>query len=83
MIFYPTLPTPAKKHAQSLLSSFDCAYTMFANTIGFPATHCPIGLNKDGLPIGFQVISAPFNDQVGLAFAVELEKQYGGWVPPS
>lgn len=31
-------------------------YMMIFNAIGLPVTQCPIGLNKNGLPIGFQVI---------------------------
>lgn len=29
-----------------------------------------------------QVISAPNNDKYCLAVAEELEKKFGGWVPP-
>lgn len=31
----------------------------------------------------FQVIAAPYNDHLCLAVARELEKVFGGWVPPS
>lgn len=31
----------------------------------------------------FQVVAAPYNDHLCLAVARELEKVFGGWVPPS
>lgn len=30
-------------------------YSFFANVFGLPSTQIPAGLNKKGLPIGFQV----------------------------
>lgn len=30
-------------------------YAKFFNVMGFPACHVPMGLNSEGLPIGFQV----------------------------
>jgi fatty acid amide hydrolase 2 len=30
-------------------------YTMVFNVLGLPSTHVPLGLNKDGIPIGIQV----------------------------
>jgi fatty acid amide hydrolase 2 len=59
------------------------SYTGIFNILGFPVTQCPMGLNKNGLPIGVQVIAAPFNDHLTIAVANEIEKQFGGWVSPS
>jgi fatty acid amide hydrolase 2 len=42
-----------------------------------------MGLNHEGLPIGVQVIAAPYQDRLCLAVAKELETAFGGWVPPS
>jgi len=55
----------------------------FFNIIGFPAVHVPMGLNREGMPIGVQVIAAPYQDRLCLAVAKELEMAFGGWVPPS
>ncbi|XP_018400500.1 PREDICTED: fatty-acid amide hydrolase 2-like isoform X1 [Cyphomyrmex costatus] len=53
------------------------------NIFGFPAMHVPMGLNHEGMPIGVQVIAAPYQDRLCLAVAKELEIAFGGWVPPS
>lgn len=58
-------------------------YCAFANLMYLPSTHIPLGLNEDGIPIGIQVISASYQDHICLAVAKELEKEFGGWVPPS
>lgn len=83
MLFYPTLPVPAIKHRTTVWNAIDCGYTMLSNLICFPATHCPTGLTKDNLPFGFQVIAPPFKDNLSISIACELEKVFGGWVPPS
>jgi fatty acid amide hydrolase 2 len=47
-----------------------------------PVTQVPLGLNSAGLPTGVQVVSIHGNDHIPVAVALELEKQFGGWVPP-
>ena len=42
----------------------------------------PLGLNADGLPLGVQVAAGPGRDHVTIAVALELERVFGGWVPP-
>ncbi|XP_039314587.1 fatty-acid amide hydrolase 2-like isoform X2 [Solenopsis invicta] len=63
-----------------LLSFSSCA---LFNIFGCPATHVPMGLDHDGMPVGVQVIAAPYQDRLCLAVAKELEMAFGGWVPPS
>ncbi|XP_012057101.1 PREDICTED: fatty-acid amide hydrolase 2-like [Atta cephalotes] len=62
------------------MSSLNC---VIFNLFGFPAAHVPMGLNHEGMPIGVQVIAAPYQDRLCLAVAKELEMAFGGWVPPS
>ncbi|RWS21414.1 fatty-acid amide hydrolase 2-like protein, partial [Leptotrombidium deliense] len=83
VFFYPTLPIPAVKHKTTIFNGFNCSYAMVFNILGFPATHCPTGLSKKNIPIGFQVVAAPFNDRLTIAVASELEKLLGGWVTPT
>lgn len=59
------------------------AYCAIFNIMNFPAVHVPMGLNREGMPIGVQVIAAPYQDRLCLAVAKELEMAFGGWVPPS
>lgn len=81
VLLYPTQPTPPLYHSEPLFKPFNFFYTGVVNIMGFPSTHVPFGLNKDGLPIGIQVISNLRNDRICIAVARELEKAFGGWVP--
>lgn len=83
VLIYPTHPTPAPMHLEPLIKPFNFSYTAIVNILGFPATHCPLGLSKSGLPIGVQVIANENQDKLCLAVAREIQKAYGGWVPPS
>lgn len=38
----------------------------------------PIGVNAQGLPLGIQVVAAPYNDALTLAVAKYLSKEFGG-----
>ena len=49
---------------------------------GLPVTTCPVGLAVDGLPVGWQVVSAPYLDNTTLRFAEIAEDVVGGFVPP-
>lgn len=83
VFLYPTHPTAAPYHNEPLIKPFNFIYTGIINVLGFPATHCPMGLNSEGLPIGLQVVANDKNDRLCLAVAMELEKAFGGWVPPT
>lgn len=82
VLLYPTHPTPAPYHNEPVFKAFNFSYTSVINVLGFPATHCPMGLSSGGLPIGIQVISNHKNDRLCLAVARYVEKAFGGWVPP-
>ncbi|XP_033332305.2 fatty-acid amide hydrolase 2-B isoform X2 [Megalopta genalis] len=82
VILLPTFTQPAS-YAEDVVLKTDCTtYAALANIMQFPATHVPMGLNKDGLPVGFQVMAGCKNDHLCLAIAEELERAFGGWVPP-
>jgi len=55
VFLYPTHPTAAPMHHEPLCKPFNFSYTAIINVLGLPATACPLGLNKQGLPIGLQV----------------------------
>ncbi|RZC32770.1 fatty-acid amide hydrolase 2 [Asbolus verrucosus] len=82
VFLYPTHPTAAPFHNEPLVKPFNFSYTAIINVLGFPATHIPMGLNSEGLPIGIQVVANTKNDRLCLAVARELERAFGGWVPP-
>ena len=82
MLLFPPYSRPAPKHNWPLATPFDPGYCGIFNVLGFPSTQVPLGLNRDGLPLGVQVVGAPGQDATTIAVALALEKQFGGWVPP-
>jgi fatty acid amide hydrolase 2 len=82
VLLYPTHPTVVPLHHRSLLRPWGCAYAGAFNVMGFPVTQVPLGLTRRGLPTGVQVAARPGNDHVAIAVALELERRFGGWVPP-
>ncbi|KAK1133825.1 hypothetical protein K0M31_011612 [Melipona bicolor] len=82
VFLYPTHPTAAPMHNEPLIKPFNFSYTGIINVLGLPATTCPLGLNKQGLPIGIQVVGGLHQDHLTIAVAEELERGFGGWVPP-
>ncbi len=48
--------------------------TVAANLVGLPAISLPSGVNKQGLPIGLQLIAAQKNDAALLSFAAGVEQ---------
>ncbi|XP_025266453.1 fatty-acid amide hydrolase 2-like isoform X2 [Camponotus floridanus] len=83
IFIYPTFRCPAIFSEFMLCETLNEVYCAIFNVFGFPAVHIPMGLNHEGLPIGVQVIAAPYQDRLCLAVAKELETAFGGWVPPS
>ncbi|XP_034969196.2 fatty-acid amide hydrolase 2 [Zootoca vivipara] len=82
VLLYPSHPVVAPKHHTPLGMPFNFAYTAIFNILGLPVTQCPLGLSKEGLPLGIQVVAGPYNDHLTLAMALYLEKAFGGWVVP-
>lgn len=82
ILLYPPHPKLAPHHGQPLFYIFNYTYTAIFNALVVPVTQVPLGLSKEGLPLGVQVVAAPYNDRMTIAVAQELEKAFGGWVPP-
>ncbi|MHA2180119.1 MAG: amidase [Promethearchaeota archaeon] len=54
----------------------------FATLTGLPATTAPIGLTKDGLPVGIQIIGPYLEDATPIDLAGILADITGGFQPP-
>jgi len=65
---------------QSSFFMFKCFLRVLI--LGLPSTACPLGLDKDGLPVGIQVIGNVNQDRLCLAIAEELESVFGGFKEP-
>jgi len=58
------------------------SYTEWFNLLGNPAVAIPVGRSNEELPIGVQIVARPWEEELALAVAVELEGQRGAWQPP-
>ncbi|WP_373696397.1 Asp-tRNA(Asn)/Glu-tRNA(Gln) amidotransferase subunit GatA [Hyphobacterium marinum] len=52
-------------------------FTVTANIAGIPAMSVPVGLDKDGLPLGLQVITPALDEESMFAVGAALEAQAG------
>jgi Asp-tRNA(Asn)/Glu-tRNA(Gln) amidotransferase A subunit family amidase len=58
------------------------SYTQWFNVLGNPAVVVPVSKSPEGLPIGVQVVGRPFEEEVVLAVAEQIECAVGGYVRP-
>jgi fatty acid amide hydrolase 2 len=82
VMLYPTYTLPAPHHGAALRRPIDWAYTAVINVMELPSTAVPLGLDADGVPLGCQVIANDGQDHRSIAVALDLERAFGGWVPP-
>lgn len=82
VMLFPSYSRPAPRHYAPLLYPLDFVYTAIINVLGFPSTQVPLGLDRRGVPLGVQVVAAHGNDHLTIAVAQQLERAFGGWVPP-
>ena len=55
------------------------SYTEWFNLLGMPAAVVPLGKSLEGLPIGVQIAARPWEEEIVLAVAEELEAHRGPW----
>jgi amidase len=55
------------------------SHTMAYNVAGWPAAVVRCGTSASGLPIGVQIVAAPWREDIALAVAGRLESEFGGW----
>jgi len=58
------------------------SYTEWFNLLGTPAAVIPFGHSNHGLPIGVQIVARPWEEELVLSVAAELEAQRGAWQAP-
>ncbi|MBI4340841.1 MAG: Asp-tRNA(Asn)/Glu-tRNA(Gln) amidotransferase subunit GatA [Candidatus Omnitrophica bacterium] len=78
VIVMPTAPTTAFRFGEKLQDPLQMylsdVYTISANLAGIPAISIPCGFSKEGLPIGLQLLAAPFKEDVLLRVAYAYEQ---------
>ncbi len=78
----PTVPEVAPKLGDSLSDPVKMylgdIYTVSVNMAGLPAISLPCGVNKEGMPIGLQIIGKPFGERdiIRAAYTLEQTKPY-------
>jgi fatty acid amide hydrolase 2 len=84
ILIFPGFPSEAPYHNQALWTNpVDwIAYYGIFNALGLPSTQVCLGLGKNGLPIGIQLITNMNCDYSSIKLAVEIEKALGGWCQP-
>ncbi len=82
VMLFPSSTVAAPRHLEPMRTPLDYAYMGIINVFGMPSTQVPMGLDRNGLPLGVQVISAPGNDHLTIGVAMQLERIFGGWIPP-
>lgn len=84
VLIYPGFPTVAPFHNQALwTNTIDHLYYFgIFNALGFPSTQIPVGLNSNRLPVGIQLVSNRYCDQLTISLANLIETQLGGWIEP-
>jgi fatty acid amide hydrolase 2 len=82
VLLHPPFPRVAPRHGRTVGRPWILASTAVFNLLGMPVTEVPLGLNDRGLPLGVQVAAGRDRDHVAIAVALELERAFGGWVPP-
>ena len=53
-----------------------------ASAAYLPATAVPVGLGRDGLPVGLQVVGPAFGDLTTIDLATWIARELGGFSPP-
>ncbi|KAG8322182.1 hypothetical protein J6590_028253 [Homalodisca vitripennis] len=56
VLVLPSFPTTAHQHYVPFFRPFNFCFWAIVNVLHFPATQVPLGLSRDGLPLGLQKI---------------------------
>ena len=81
VILAPTAPTAAfglgEKSDDPLAMYLNDVFAVPASLAGLPAMSVPAGLNRQGLPLGLQIIGPPFDEQGVLNTGLAIEQRAG------
>jgi aspartyl-tRNA(Asn)/glutamyl-tRNA(Gln) amidotransferase subunit A len=77
-IITPTSPTPAFKIGERIENPLQMylsdIYTISVNLAGIPAISIPCGFSKNNLPVGMQILTKAFNEEMLLRVAYAYEQ---------
>ena len=79
MILAPTAPTAAfglgEMVSDPLAMYLNDVFAVPASLAGLPAMSVPAGLNREGLPLGLQIVGRPFDEQGVLNAGLAIEQR--------
>ena len=90
LLLCPAAAIPAFRHGERVwkvenktVKYLDAwSYTEWFNLLGNPGTVVPVGQSPEGLPIGVQIVGRPWEEELVLAVAGEVERECGGFREP-
>ncbi|KAI1704897.1 amidase domain-containing protein [Ditylenchus destructor] len=82
IMIMPVIPATVPFHFQREFTNFNVAYTCLANALGLPSLSCPIGRDSNNMPMGVQIIGAPYAEGLIIEIGKELERGFRGWLRP-
>ena len=78
VVIGPVAPTTALKAGESLSDPLKMYLgdicTVLINIVGLPAVSVPCGNDREGMPVGMQIIGKHFDEQTILGFAASFQK---------
>jgi aspartyl-tRNA(Asn)/glutamyl-tRNA(Gln) amidotransferase subunit A len=84
-ILTPTTPSAAfaigEKTADPIEMYLNDVFTVTVNMAGLPGMSVPAGLDRQGLPLGLQLISRPFDEETLFSLGAVIEAAAGRLVP--
>jgi amidase len=82
-ILCPPSHALARPHGASHQDSFDdWSYMTIHNLLGWPGVSVRAGSSDSGLPVGVQIVAAPWREDIALALAQRIEALMGGYQQP-
>ena len=82
-IICPTAAMPTPPHGETFSDeNRNAFYTAPYNLTGWPGAVVRCGTSSEGLPIGVQVVTRPWREDVALALTSILESALGGYIRP-
>ncbi|KAF7279324.1 hypothetical protein GWI33_007415 [Rhynchophorus ferrugineus] len=82
ILLYPSAPFTARHHYTTIFHPLNFNFFSIWNVLKFPATQIPMGLGEKNLPLGIQIVAKSNQDKLCIVAAIELERRFGGYVPP-